>query len=170
MRTSGLTAMPRSILRILIWKKYLVYETHMHKNGKPAFFFFFFWDKSWCFCIFADGCIGHISREKKAGFPFIGWCMINTASKNHTQIRKIEQGMANPPVWQWLGLVQLSYTVKFSNISPIPYLYLGHVGCTKDWLLLTTGTAVGIPFITTAVRIHMIQYGNIIVTLAAKPV
>ena len=29
--------------------------------------------------------------------------MMNIVSENHTQIRKIERGMANLPLWQWLG-------------------------------------------------------------------
>ena len=39
-----------------------------------------------------------ISLEPKkkggAGFPFAGWCIINTASKIHIQICKIEWGVA----------------------------------------------------------------------------
>ena len=34
----------------------------------------------------------------KAGFQFVGWCMINIVSKNHTQVRNIERGMANLPL------------------------------------------------------------------------
>ena len=44
-----------------------------------------------------------MKKMKKAGFQFVGWCMIYIVSKNHTQIRKIERGIANLPLWQWLG-------------------------------------------------------------------
>ena len=42
-------------------------------------------------------------KTKKGGFQFVGWCMVNIVSKNHTQIRKVERGMANLPLWQLLG-------------------------------------------------------------------
>ena len=47
---------------------------------------------------------GYISRTntKTKGRLSVCWCMI-IVSKNHTQMRKIERGMANPPLWQWLG-------------------------------------------------------------------
>ena len=62
----------------------------------------------WALLYFSDRNIGHISRtkkrkKKKPGFPFFGWLMINIASKNHTQTRKIERGMANLRLWQLLG-------------------------------------------------------------------
>ena len=46
-----------------------------------------------------------LSEKKKtqAGFPVVGWCMINTVSQNHVQIRNMERGMANLPLWQHLG-------------------------------------------------------------------
>ena len=44
--------------------------------------------------------LGQGQKIKKAGFQFVGWCMINIVSKNHAQIRKIERGMAILPLWQ----------------------------------------------------------------------
>lgn len=41
---------------------------------------------------------------KKAGFPFVGWCITSIVYKNHTQICNIERGTVYPPLWQWLGL------------------------------------------------------------------
>ena len=38
-----------------------------------------------------------------AGFPFVGWCMINTVSKNHIKIRKIERGIAKQRLCQHLS-------------------------------------------------------------------
>ena len=60
------------------------------------------------FCIFriVVSVISHGKKRKKkkktgtAGFRFVGSFMINLVSKHHTQIRKIERGMANPPLWQ----------------------------------------------------------------------
>ena len=33
--------------------------------------------------------------KKRARLPFVGWCMINTESKNHIPICKIERGIAS---------------------------------------------------------------------------
>ena len=58
------------------------------------------------FCIFSD----HLYRsnlsnikEKGAGFPFVGWCMINTVSKIHIQIRKSARGIARRRLCQHLS-------------------------------------------------------------------
>ena len=70
---------------------------------------FFFKKKSYGrFRLFSDRYFGHLisptkTTIKKAGFQFVGWCMMNIVSENHTKIRKVERGMANPPLWQWLG-------------------------------------------------------------------
>ena len=80
---------------------------------------FFFKTSYGRFCIFWDRYFGRISRtaKKRTSFQFVGWCMINIVSNNHTQIRKIERGMVNLPPWQWLDwpsphiyLYILSYT------------------------------------------------------------
>ena len=42
-------------------------------------------------------------HKNGAGFPFVGWCMMNTASKNHIKIRKIERGRAKQRLWQHLS-------------------------------------------------------------------
>ena len=42
--------------------------------------------------------LGQKIKIKKAGFQFVGWCMMNIVSKNQIQIRKIERGMANLPL------------------------------------------------------------------------
>ena len=44
--------------------------------------------------------LGQKQKIKKTGFQFVGWCIINIVSKNHTHIREIERGMANLPLWQ----------------------------------------------------------------------
>ena len=71
------------------------------------FLFSFFKTSYGHFCLFSDRYFGNISRTKatikNAGFQFVDWCMMNIVSENHTQIRKIERGMANLPLWQWLG-------------------------------------------------------------------
>ena len=54
------------------------------------------------FVVFSYRYFGRISDEKrykKAVFQFVGWCIINIVPKHHTQIRKIERGMANLPLW-----------------------------------------------------------------------
>ena len=38
---NGISAMPRSILRLSIWKLNLVFGPHVQKNWKPAFYFYF---------------------------------------------------------------------------------------------------------------------------------
>ena len=63
-RTSSITAMPRSILLVLIWIFNLVFGQHTQTDTKLAFSFFF--QTSYGrFCIFSDRCIGRISRKKK---------------------------------------------------------------------------------------------------------
>ena len=47
MRTSGIAAMPRSILRVSISNLNLVFEPHVQTNGKPAPFFITFSDNLW---------------------------------------------------------------------------------------------------------------------------
>ena len=47
--------------------------------------------------------LGQKQKLEKAGFRFEGWSMINIVSKNHTQTRKIERGLANLPLWPLLG-------------------------------------------------------------------
>ena len=44
-------------------------------------------------------------QTKKASFPFVAWCTINTVSKNHIPIRNIERGIANQPgkITPWLA-------------------------------------------------------------------
>ena len=42
--------------------------------------------------------------KKRACFPFVGWCMINTVKKKKSiQIRSFEWGVDNQPIWQHLG-------------------------------------------------------------------
>ena len=68
----------------------------------------FFSDKLWPLLYF----FGSVNRsylsikkeeKKKASFPFVAWCMINTVSKNHIPICNIERGVANQPGNQRLG-------------------------------------------------------------------
>ena len=61
----------------------------------------------------ADRCIDHtihVSLERKkawgrgrADFPFVGWCVINTVSKNHIQTHKIDRGIAKQRLYQHLS-------------------------------------------------------------------
>ena len=103
---NGISAMPRSILRISIWKFNLVFGPHVQTNWKPAIVFF---SRQAMVASFFRIVISVISLGKKKkklkrpAFSFVGWCMINIVSKNHTQTRKLERDMDNPPLWQWLG-------------------------------------------------------------------
>ena len=102
---NGISAMLRSILRFSIWKINYVFGPQAPINC--LFLFSFFKTSYGHFCLFSDRYFGNISRTKatikNAGFQFVDWCMMNIVSENHTQIRKIERGMANLPLWQWLG-------------------------------------------------------------------
>ena len=106
-KNSGFSAMPRSILRVSIWKFNLVFVPHMQTNGKRALFFFFSRQVTVAFVFFrivvSVISLKQNTKQKRACFPFVGWCMINTVSKNHIQIRSIERGVANLPLWQHLG-------------------------------------------------------------------
>ena len=88
MRTSGITALPPSVVRISIWKVYLVFEPQMHTNGKPALYFSILRQVMAALVFFRIVVSVVFLRQKqsnaKAGVLFVGWCMINTVSKNHT--------------------------------------------------------------------------------------
>ena len=61
------------------------------KAGPFFFFSFFNFDKLWSLlCFFGSLFRSYLSDKnkkiKKAGFQFVGGCMINIVSKNHTQI------------------------------------------------------------------------------------
>ena len=82
-------------------------------NEKPAPSLLFFrhrtQDKLWLIPYFSGWLYQvHFSLSKKgsAGLPFVGWCMINTVSKNliknHIQIRKTERGIAKQPLCRHL--------------------------------------------------------------------
>ena len=77
LRTSGVTVMPRSNLRISIRDLNLVFEPHVQTNKKPSY------GRS---CIVSDRCIGHIStkkkKEKKRGRLSICWLV-------HDQHRRV---------------------------------------------------------------------------------
>ena len=93
METSGITAMPRSILRISIQKNSFLNRIHTQMESRPHL------ERQktnnlWSPMSFSDRCIGHTSRtktkkNKRSGFPFVGGCMINTVLKNHLYIRKL---------------------------------------------------------------------------------
>ena len=62
--------------------------------------------------------IGYVSRTKKikkwgTGFPSVGWCMINTVSKNHIQTRKIERGIAKQLLSQQHRSARLCKVTEF---------------------------------------------------------
>ena len=100
----------------------------MHTNGTlPAFFSFFLRQVMVAFVFLGSLYWSYISRAKtneQAGFPFVGWC-INTASKNHVQIRKIKRdirsqtGMSAP----WLAQLVLKRCDTFSTGTTPPLLY-----------------------------------------------
>ena len=50
---------------------------------------------------------GQKHKINKTGFRFVGWCMMNIVSESHTQIRKIERGMANLHLLAVTWLAQL---------------------------------------------------------------
>ena len=60
MRTSGITAMPRSILLVSIWKS-TSYLNRMYKQTGSSPFFSAFHTSYGRFCTSSDRCIGHIS-------------------------------------------------------------------------------------------------------------
>ena len=66
----------------------------MQTNGKPQCRPRYFFRQVIIIALvfFSGRCIGHIhlTRKKRgeAGLPVVGWCMINTAPKNHIQIKK----------------------------------------------------------------------------------
>ena len=75
---------------------------------KAGFSFYSFYKTSYGrFCIFRIVILVVSCEQKhkinKAGFQFVGWCMMNIVSKNYTQIRITERGMANLHLWQLLG-------------------------------------------------------------------
>ena len=101
--------MTRSISRISIWNFNVVFEPHVHTNGKSGFFLFPFFMQVMdvFFCIFrtfiSAASLGRKTKEeKKPGFPFVGLCIINTVSKKHIQRHRVERGMANLLLWEWL--------------------------------------------------------------------
>ena len=83
MRTGGITAMPRSMLRS---ENNLVSEPHVQTNGKPAPFFFV-QTSNGRFRIFSDRCVGRISTNKKKRQAFLmlvgeSW---NPCKKSHPE-------------------------------------------------------------------------------------
>ena len=74
---NDISAMPRSILRVSIWSFNVVFEPHVHTNGKPGFVLFFHANYG-RFCIFRMfiSAIYLGQKKKKPGFPLIGWCII----------------------------------------------------------------------------------------------
>ena len=74
-----------------------MFEPHVQTNGRPEVFFFFFREivvAAVFFRIVAS--VRYLWKNYKitpAGFPVVGWCMMNTAvSKNHVQICEILNG------------------------------------------------------------------------------
>ena len=107
MRTSGITAMPRLILRVSTCNLSLVFEPHVQTNGKPASFSFFCRQVMVASFLLFRVIVSIKPLEQKkegvgAGFPFVGWCMINIVSKNHIQTRKIQRGIAKQRLCQHL--------------------------------------------------------------------
>ena len=82
--------MPRSILRISIWK-FNVSKPHVHTNGKPGFFLFFTQ-------VMGNFVFSGYKKKKKPGFPFVGLCIINIVSKK-----------SHPNTLHWAGHGQSTY-------------------------------------------------------------
>ena len=104
----GISAMPRSILRILISNFDDIFEPHIcAQTESRVFLFSLLLRELWALLYYFPIVISAISRTKqqdeRPGFPFVGWSMINLVSKNRTQVRNIERGMANLRPWQILG-------------------------------------------------------------------
>ena len=57
-------------------------------------------------------------EHKKAGFSFIGWCMINTVSKNQSNFLNVERNIVYHPVWQRLGWPS-SYVTTSSSLTSL---------------------------------------------------
>ena len=74
--------------------------------------------------VFCRILVSVISLEQKinkngAGFPFVGWCMMNTASKNHIKILKIEWGTAEQRLCHHLSWPS-SYGHFFFQLNELP--------------------------------------------------
>ena len=91
MGTIGITAMPRSFCHLPLTSYIL--EPHVLTNGKPTPFFLLFFQTKLSSLMYFFGSLHRLYLEQAkagggAGFPFVGWCMINTTvSKNHIQVQ-----------------------------------------------------------------------------------
>ena len=69
------------------------------QTENTPFCFSFFPGKLWPFLYFSQIVVSVLSRtnlkKKKASFPLVGWCMINTVSENHIPTCNIEWGIAD---------------------------------------------------------------------------
>ena len=102
---SGLTSMPRSILPISIWIFYIVFELHMHTNGKPAFLIPIS-DKLWPLLYFFGSFYRpHLSdtNHKEGRLSICCLVLDQHRVKKHVQIRKIEWSIAKQRLWPHLG-------------------------------------------------------------------
>ena len=64
-KNAGFSAMPRSILRVLIWIFNLVFELHVQTNWKPAFFTFLFFRQVMAALVFFRNLYrSHLSNKK----------------------------------------------------------------------------------------------------------
>ena len=136
--------MPRSILRVWIWNFNLIFEPHVQKNVRLAFFFLFFFRKGMAaFVFFPDRCIDHISRtkeENEKGRSLV--CSLvhcQHRAKHHIPTCKIERGIANLTRNQHLGWCS-SYAMVFSSGSSFRLLSKSFVW--ERGLKLPNGAAV----------------------------
>ena len=125
MRTSGIIAMPHSILRFSIWIYNLVFATHVQTNSMPACLPAFFptlfvsdnlWPLLYSFRIVVSVIISieQNKRKEKASSHFLVGAWSTTCQKVTSQYIpvciNIERGMARLPLRQHLGWPS-SYTV-----------------------------------------------------------
>ena len=133
MRTSGITAMPCSILRVSIWNLNLVFEPHIYvcmckqTESLPPLFFFF--RQVMVAFVFFGGSMHRSNlsnKTKKAGRLSICWLVHGKHHAKKTQTskyaRKIERGIAKQRLYQHLSWLS-SYcrsthvTNKYNMIS-----------------------------------------------------
>ena len=98
------SAMPRAILRLSICNfQPRIWTTCANKRKACPIAWSIFQTVMVAVVLFGSLYRSYLEQNKTkngAGFPFVGWCMINTVSKNHIKIRKIERGIAKQRLCQ----------------------------------------------------------------------
>ena len=95
-RKNGISAMPRSILRISIWNFNVVFGPNVHTNGKPGLYIYIFHSSYGRFCIFrifiSAISLGQKKKEKKA------WLLVCWFVHNQHRVKK-----SHPNTLYWAG-------------------------------------------------------------------